>query len=97
MRIEILEEAERDLIEGFHFYENQEAGLGLYFRTNLYADIESLKHRAGIHNKPYKPYHRLLSKKFPFAIFYKVENEMVFIHAVLDCRKDPAWIRERLE
>lgn len=43
MRIEILEEAELDLIEGFHFYENQEAGLGLYLGTNLYADIESLK------------------------------------------------------
>ena len=44
MRIEILEEAERDLIEGFHFYENQQVGLEFYFRTNLYADIESLKH-----------------------------------------------------
>jgi hypothetical protein len=51
MRIEILEEAERDLIEGFQFYENQEAGLGSYFRTNLYADIESLKNYAGIHSK----------------------------------------------
>jgi hypothetical protein len=47
MRIEILEEAERDLIEGFHFYENQAPGLGLYFRTNLFADIESLKNYAG--------------------------------------------------
>ena len=75
MRIEILEEAERDLIEGFHFYENQEAGLGSYFRTNLYADIESLKNYAGIHNKPYKTYHRLLSRKFPFAIFYRVETK----------------------
>ena len=97
MRIEILEEVERDLIEGFKFYENQQVGLGLYFRTNLYADIESLKNYAGIHSRPYKPYHRFLSRKFPFAIFYTVEKDTVFIHAVLDCRKDPAWIRERLE
>ena len=97
MRIEILEEAERDPIEGFHFYENQEVGLGSYFRTNLYVDIESLKNYAGIHSRPYKPYHRFLSNKFPFAIFYTVKNETVFIHAVLDCRKNPAWIRDRLE
>ena len=97
MRIEILEDAERDLIEGFHFYESQEAGLGLYFRTNLFSDIESLKNYAGIHSRPHKPYHRLLSRKFPFAIFYTIENKTVFIHAVLDCRKDPAWIRDRLE
>lgn len=97
MRIEILEEAELDLIEGFHFYENQEVGLGSYFRTNLYDDIESLKNYAGIHSRPYKLYHRFLSRKFPFAIFYIVENDTVFIHAVLDCRRNPAWIRERLD
>jgi len=95
--IEILEEARRDLVEGFHFYENQQEGLGSYFLANLYADIESLKIYAGIHNKPHAPYHRLLSKKFPFAIFYTVENDAVFVHAVLDCRRNPAWIRKRLE
>ncbi len=30
MRIQILEHAERDLIEGFHFYESQGLGLGSY-------------------------------------------------------------------
>ncbi len=42
MRIEILDEAARDLIEGFRFYEDQGIGLGSYFLTSLYADIESL-------------------------------------------------------
>lgn len=97
MTIEILEEAKRDILEGFHFYENQQEGLGSYFLMNLYSDIESLKVYAGIHNKPHARYHRLLSKKFPFAIFYTMENETVFIHAVLDCRRNPAWIRKRLD
>ena len=96
MTIEILEEAKRDLVEGFQFYENQQEGLGSYFLANLYADIESLKIYAGIHNKSYAPYHRLLSKKFPFAVFYTVEDETAFVHAVLDCRRNPAWIRKRL-
>lgn len=56
MTIEILEEARRDLVEGFHFYENQQDGLGPYFLANLYADIESLKIYAAIHNKPHPPY-----------------------------------------
>jgi hypothetical protein len=42
MRLEILDQAERDLIEGFRFYEDQGEGLGSYFLTNLYADIDSL-------------------------------------------------------
>ncbi len=31
MKIEILDEAEQDLVEGFSFYEKQSAGLGAYF------------------------------------------------------------------
>lgn len=51
------------------FYEEQSAGLGSYFLTNLYAEIESLRIYAGIHSKPYKDYYRLLSRRFPFAVF----------------------------
>lgn len=96
MIIKILDLAERDLVEGFRFYEAQEAGLGSYFLTNLFADIESLRIYAGIHEKPFKAYYRLLSRRFPFAVFYTFEEDLVAIYAVLDCRRDPAWIRERL-
>ena len=96
MRIEILHQARLDLIEGYYFYESQDAGLGSYFLTNLYSDIESLRLYAGIHPKPYKSYHRLLSRRFPFAVFYKVAEQTISIHAVLDCRRDPAWIRDRI-
>jgi hypothetical protein len=94
--IKILDLAERDLVEGFRFYEAQEAGLGSYFLTNIFADIESLRIYAGVHDKPFKTYYRLLSRRFPFAIFYTYNKEAVSIHAVLDCRKDPAWARNRL-
>ena len=97
MKIKILDLAELDLIDGFQFYEAQESGLGSYFLTNLYADIESLKLYAGIHERPYKAYHRLLSRRFPFAVYYAFEGQTVSIHAVVDCRRDPAWVRKRLK
>ena len=96
MKIEILDQAELDLINGSRFYEDQQEGLGSYFLANLYADIESLRIHAGVHRKAYKNYHRLLSNRFPFAVFYTLEGGTVFIQAVLDCRSDPAWLRERL-
>jgi hypothetical protein len=94
--IKILDLAERDLIEGHRFYEAQEAGLGSYFLTTLFADIESLRLYAGVHEKPFKTYYRLLSNRFPFAVFYTIKENIVSIHAVLDCRRDPAWVRKRL-
>ncbi len=96
LSIEILDRAEDDLVEGFHFYDAQQTGLGAYFLASLYADIESLRLYAGTHRKAYKDYHRLLSRRLPFAVFYTVHEDTIYIHAVLDCRRDPAWIRERL-
>lgn len=43
MRLEILDKAEDDLVEGYQFYENQQPGLGAYFLQSLYSDVESLK------------------------------------------------------
>lgn len=96
MKIEILDLAKLDLPDSFHFYEEQQAGLGSYFLTSLYSDIESLRLYAGIHLQPHKSFHRLLSKKFPFASYYTVSGDAALVHAVVDCRRDPAWIRQRL-
>ncbi|BFU95041.1 MAG: hypothetical protein NTNFB02_17630 [Nitrospira sp.] len=96
MKIEILDEAQEDLIHGFKFYESREPGLGSYFIDCLFSDIESLLIYAGVHQIVFA-YHRCLSKRFPFAIYYSVEEQLVRIHAVLDCRKNPSWVRTRLK
>ena len=95
MRIEILNLALEDLIDGFEFYESQSKGLGDYFLDSIFSDIESLHLYAGIHTL-YFGYHRLLAKRFPFAIYYRLKKDIVRVYAVLDCRQNPAWIRERL-
>jgi hypothetical protein len=81
MRIQILDQAELDLSEGSKFYEDQEPGLGWYFLTNLYADIESLRIHAGVHRKAYKHYHRLLSRRFPFAVFFTPWRRTPFFYS----------------
>jgi hypothetical protein len=97
MKVQILDQAIEDLVEGFHFYEAQQTGLDSYFLTNLYADIESLRLYGGVHRQAYKSCHRLLSKRFPFGVFYSFRDDTVYVHAVVDCRRHPAWIRKRLE
>jgi hypothetical protein len=96
MKIELLDLAMGDLIEGFHFYELQEAGLGTYFLDTLYSDIDSLRIFGGIHRKAYKNLHRALSKRFPFAIYYTLELETVRVRSIVDCRRNPSWIRQHL-
>jgi plasmid stabilization system protein ParE len=95
MKIAILPSAREDLNQGFNFYERQQEGLGGYFLESLFSDIESLRLYAGIHIIRFG-YHRLLSKRFPFAVYYNLEGGTIRIWAVLDCRQDPETIRRRL-
>lgn len=48
MKIELLDLALGDLIDGYHFYESQEPGLGSYFLNTLYSDIP---HPSGLESK----------------------------------------------
>ena len=94
--IRISEDALRDLDDGFAFYDLQETGLGDYFASCIRADIESLRLFGGIHRRVYRDYHRLLSRVFPYGIFYTMDSSVVTVWAVLDLRRDPDWIRSRL-
>jgi len=94
MKIKILPSAIDDLSDGYNFYENQLKGLGSYFLETLFSDIDSLKLYAGVHKRVYG-YHRLLSKRFPYAVYYALKSKTVFINAVLDCRRNPDWIKKR--
>ena len=62
----------------------------------MYADIDSLKDNAGIHSVIFAGYHRLLAARFPFAVYYTVTENNALVYAVLDCRREPAWIRSVL-
>lgn len=95
MKIRILSSAHRDIGEGRRFYECQAEGVGTYFMDSIFSDIDSLYVTAGIHTVHFG-YHRMLSKRFPFAVYYKREGDTVTIYAVLDYRRDPAWARTRL-
>lgn len=76
VRIVILRSAIEDLIQGQAFYERQGEGLGDYFEEALSADIDSLRLFAGIHALVYG-YHRMLSAKFPFAVYYDVVGDQI--------------------
>ena len=91
MRVRILPSAERDLTDGTDFYDLHNSWVGTYFIDCLISDIDSLALYGGIH-EVYLGFHRSLSKRFPFAIYYKTLEDTVCVYAVLDCRLDTALI-----
>ena len=95
MRVRIIREAHEDIGDGRRFYDEQESGLGRYFLSTIIADIRSLRNYAGIHPVRYG-YYRLLVRRFPYSIYYDKDGDDVSVVAVLDNRRDPAWIVRRL-
>jgi hypothetical protein len=84
------------LLEGYLFYEAQQAGVGDYFLDSLYADIHGLTVFAGIHAKAFPGIYRTFSTRFPFGIYYVLDGDLASVVAVLDTRQDPKAIRARL-
>ena len=95
MKIFITNEAELNIAKAMSFYESQKDGLGAYFLDAISSDIESLHIYYGIHIK-IKEYFRILSKRFPYAIYYKYDGNVIYIYAVLDCRSNPQNINKVL-
>jgi plasmid stabilization system protein ParE len=88
--------ADRDVEAAFAWYQNEREGLGLEFLDELrvaYGRIADgpLKYRelrSGIR--------RTLLRRFPYAVYFSVEGEVVVILAVLHAHRDPAeWQTRR--
>ncbi len=95
MRLRILPSAIDDLDLGRLFYAQHAENLGVYFLDSLFADIDGLALSAGIHIRIWG-FHRLLSRRFPYAIYYKIEGDVCTVWRVLDCRRRPSRLRQAL-
>jgi hypothetical protein len=74
--------ADLDVEAAFEWYENERQGLGLEFLDEL---------REG--------YNRIVAgplRRFPYAVYFATEGDIVVVVAVLHARRDPAeWQRPR--
>ena len=88
MKIKILPSTLADLDGGRAFYARQSKTVGDYFLDSLFSDIDSLELYAGVHMKVFD-FHRLLAKRFPYAVYYTVDGDVCIVFRVLDCRQEP--------
>ena len=88
-QVVILDSALMDIASGKEFYEKVDFGLGDYFADCTFTEITALGFRFGLHKVEYG-YHRMLTKTFPFAVYYEVSAEKSKrVVAVLDMRQNP--------
>ena len=74
MIIDISDDGEMDIERGFWFYESQSLGVGDYFRSSIYLDIDSLVIHGGSH-PIVDDFHRKVCKTFPYNIYYEMTSK----------------------
>lgn len=95
--ITIKEEAEVDLISIHDYYEVQRHGLGEQFLYSFENSLQKLKNNPFHTLKINNDIRRIVTKTFPYNIYYIVEGNIIVIFGVLHQSRKPDKILKRLE
>jgi plasmid stabilization system protein ParE len=89
-------DAERDIAEAYRWYEEQRIGLGADFLLCIEEGLAKIQRAPEAYPVVHKNVRRLLIKRFPYGIFYAVEQPVIIVLAVFHERRDPLAWRSRI-
>jgi plasmid stabilization system protein ParE len=82
-------DAELDLAEAYSWYEARVSGLGSDFLLSIDASLSSIQRTPEMYLIVYKNVRRGLVRRFPYGVFYVVEEDRIVILGILHARRDP--------
>jgi plasmid stabilization system protein ParE len=88
--------AERDLLEAQLWYEDKNTGLGEQFRSRVDDVLEILVKMPLIFPTVHREVRRAAVKKFPYILYYTVQQQRVLILGCFHARRDPRVIFRRI-
>lgn len=98
--VELLPQSRLDLAEAYAWYEKRSVGLGERFLSKVENCLTSVAAQPNLremaHKSKLRVYRRALVERFPYAIFYAFEGDVVTVFAVLHTARDPKKWRRRL-
>jgi plasmid stabilization system protein ParE len=93
-RVVLSEEAERDALTAFAFYEERREGLGERFRDHVGIAFGRIQASPELSPIIYRDLRRRLVERFPYAILYRVYPGLVYVVAIMHAKQNPAiWKR----
>ena len=80
--------AEADLMAAKRWYEERRAGLGAQLLEVVDRALKDLEERAEKYPLYYREFRSVLLRRFPYKVFYRVENERVVVFRILHAKRD---------
>ena len=85
--------AEEDLRQARRWYEAQRAGLGDELIEEVKRAIILLEDQPQRRPPYYRGFRRLLTRRFPYKLFYRLEGDHVVLFRILHAKRDHArWL-----
>ena len=88
-------DAERDLVDAYGWYEARVTGLGSEFLLSIDAALSSIQRTPKMYPFVYKNVRRALIRRFPYGIFYVIEEDRIVVLGILHARRDPKTWQDR--
>ena len=88
--------AELDVAAAYQWYESERAGLGVQFLNQLSVTYDRIAEDPRRYQDLESGIRRALLRRFPYAVYFAVESDLVVVLAVLHVSRTPAeWQRRR--
>jgi plasmid stabilization system protein ParE len=95
-RLETTRAVELEVEAAFEWYEREQTGLGFEFLNELWAAYQRVVDHPLAYQVLRSGIRRALTRRFPYAIYYSIEAEVLVILAVLHTARDPAEWQQRI-
>jgi plasmid stabilization system protein ParE len=95
-RLEAEPAVEFDVAGAFEWYEAEEPGLGFAFLDQLRAAYGRILETPLAYQKLRSGIRRILTREFPYAVFFSIEGDIILVLAVLHTARDPAEWQGRI-
>jgi len=97
MKYRLLSVAETELSEAAKWYEAKATGLGQEFLDEFDAVMDRIMGFPEAWRRIGARHRRCLFRRFPYAVLYSHTETEVLVAGVIDLRKDPQHIEQRME
>ena len=95
--LRFLPAVEADALTGYTWYEEKARGLGEEFLRMVYAYAREIPRNPLLYPKVYQEFRRRLLRRFPYAIYFRIENEAIVVFGLFHCARNPRTIRAQLQ
>jgi plasmid stabilization system protein ParE len=90
-------EVEEDAVFGYLWYEDKATGLGKDYLRLVYACSGKILRNPLMYRKVHGEFRRGLLKKFPYAIYFRIEGNKVIVFGLFHSARNPENIEDSLD